>query len=511
MSEQAVYLHDLVYRQAELRPGAPALWWQGRYTSYRDLSALIEGLACGIAARTKPGARVAVLSWNSNIYQALLYAVPAAGRIIVPLNARLAAPELMHQLHHAGVDLLLAQSALAGPLLARQDLPHGLEILCDEDGWPSLLIQGELPGERIAMTADTPAWLLYTSGSTGRPKGAVLTHSSLLAGLDSGAQGRPVMPDDRFLYPFPLFHVAAHNTLLQHRYGACVMLLPGFDALEVIRCCLELGITTLSAAPTMLGMLLDHPDFDKRVLADLRAIGYGASSMPLSLLERLMAVTEADLSQGYGMTELSGSIAFLGADDHRRARIERPDILQSVGKPVRGVAVRLAGEAGGEVAVGESGEILVKARQCLQAYWQQPEATRAAFSEGWFATGDIGRFDDDGYLFIVDRKKDMIVSGGENIASKEVEEVLRLHPAVRDAAVIGVDDPQWGESLCALIVRHDREEGGPKGADLIAHCRAYLAGYKIPRRYETLDALPLNANGKVDKPLLRRRYNGQAV
>jgi acyl-CoA synthetase (AMP-forming)/AMP-acid ligase II len=322
-----------------------------------------------------------------------------------------------------------------------------------------------------------------------------------MAGLDSAAQGRPVEPNDKYLYPFPLFHVAAHNVLLQHQYGAAVVLTRSFDAADILRACRELQVTTLSLAPTMIAMLLDHPDFNPADLRTVRTIGYGASAMPESLLRRLLAQTDVGLCQSYGMTELSGSVAFLTVADHQRAAGSRPELLRSVGKPLPSAEIKLANDKGLSCATGESGEILVKARQCMREYWQEPDATARAIVDGWLHTGDIGRFDDQGYLYIVDRKKDMIISGGENIASREVEEAVRGHPAVRDCAVIGLPDPKWGETICAVV----QLESEVSDQELSDHCRKFLAAYKSPKRWFRVDALPLNAAGKIDKPSLRKR------
>lgn len=495
-------LADIPARQARLRPRAPALLWRGEATSYAGLWRRASRLAGQLAARGRPGDRVAVLAWNCPEYLDLIYAAAAAGRVLVPLNARLAPAEWIYQLETAGVDTLFGDRDLLAALAAHPDRPRGLETvpLGEAPGdWPT----AALP----PVAAGDPAWILFTSGSTGRPKGAVLSHRAFLAGLESAALGRPVRPSDRYFYPFPLFHVAAHNVLLQHRHGAAVVLAPRFDAGETLAACREQGVTTLSLAPTMIAMLLDHPDFSPEDLATVRTIGYGASAMPESLLRRLLAQTGVGLCQSYGMTELCGSVAFLTPADHRRAAGEQPGLLRSVGRPLPTAEIRLVDGRGADCAPGEAGEVLVRAAQCMDGYWRRGEESAAALAGGWLHTGDIGRFDEAGYLYLVDRKKDMIISGGENVASREVEEVLRGHPAVRDCAVIGLPDPRWGEAVSA-VVQLDRET---PDAELTAHCRASLAGYKTPRRWYRVGALPLNAAGKVDKPLLRQRHGAILV
>jgi acyl-CoA synthetase (AMP-forming)/AMP-acid ligase II len=310
-----------------------------------------------------------------------------------------------------------------------------------------------------------------------------------------------VEPTDRYLYAFPLFHVAAHNVLLQHQHGAAVVLQASFKAGEVLQACRELNVTTLSLAPTMIAMLLEHPDFSAADLASVRTVGYGAAAMPLDLLQRLTRETDLGLCQGYGMTELSGSVAFLTPEDHRLATAEKPQLLTSVGRPLTTAEILIADENGAPCQTGNSGEILVRAPQCMSGYWRDPKASAATVSaDGWLHTGDIGRFDEEGYLYIVDRKKDMIVTGGENVASREVEDVIRQHPAVQDCAVIGRPDKRWGEAVCSVVVLHE----SITDEALSAHCRKSLAAYKTPKIWLRHNGLPINAGGKIDKTALRQ-------
>lgn len=494
-------LTDIVAHQARRAPDSAALSCQGEQLDYASLWRNIQRLAHRLASSGVPGDRVALLAWNCNAFVEMIYGVPAAGRILVPLNARLAPAELIYQLHHSDAKILVGETSLLDPLLAHPDAPDDLTVIRlgqDYTGWRDEHVQSTLP----ELQPEDPAWLLFTSGSTGRPKAAILTHRSFLAGLESAALGRPVLPGDRYFYPFPLFHVAAHNVMLQHLYGAEVILAKSFNAAETLAACRELGVTTLSLAPTMIDMLMREPGFTPQDLAGVRTIGYGASAMPLTLLERLLEDTDVGLCQSYGMTELSGSVAFLTVEDHRAAIQGKPHLLTSVGKVLPTAQVRLVNNDGGDVARGQAGEIVVRAAQCMAGYWRDEANTASAIVDDWLHTGDIGRFDDEGYLYIVDRKKDMIVSGGENIASKEVEEVLRRHPGVRDCAVIGLPDAQWSEVACAVLVAQDDTSDD----SLSAFCREHLAGYKTPKRWFRVAQLPLNASGKVDKPALRRTY-----
>ncbi len=497
-------LHHIIERQAIIQPDAVALWWQESPLSFTTLQQNIARAGARLAASGSAGERIAVLAWNCPEFVELLYAVPAAGQVLVPLNARLAPAELAWQLRYAGATRLFGDPALLAPLLAHADFPAGIRSIALTQEYAHWRDADDVATPPLTQPDDV-VWILFTSGSTGRPKGAMLSHRSFMAGLRSAALARPVERTDRYYYPFPLFHVAAHNVLLQHLYGAAVVLARAFDASDTLAACRELGVTTMSLAPTMLAMLLDHPGFTPADLHTVRSIGYGASAMPLSLLQRLLAQTSIGLCQSYGMTELSGSVAFLTAEDHRQAAHGCGHLLTSVGRPLPTANIRLIDAAGAPCATGECGEILVQAAQCMQGYWNDAAASAAALADGWLHTGDIGRFDNDGYLYIIDRKKDMIISGGENIASREIEEVLRRHAQVADCAVIGTPDPKWGECACAVV----KLRGEVSDAALEAHCREHLAGYKTPRRWVRVDALPLNAAGMTDKPLLRRLY-GQA-
>ena len=508
-SSACTRIQQLPARQAAIRPDSIALWWQGAAIDYATLNRRVMALAARLAGTGAAGDRIAVLAWNCPEFVELIYALAASGRILVPLNARLAPAELLYQLKAAGVSTLFGDPELLQPLRIHPDFKRDTTVISlgkEFEHWLTSSPGAELP----PTNADDPVWILYTSGSTGRPKGAVLSHRSLFAGLHSASLGRPVHSNDRYLYPFPLFHVAAHNVLLQHQYGAAVVLTRSFNAADTLRACRELQVSTLSLAPTMIAMLLDHPDFKPADLSTVRTIGYGASAMPETLLRRLLAQTDVGLCQSYGMTELSGSVAFLTPADHRLAAQGRPELLRSVGKPLPSAKIKLLNDRRQECATGQAGEILVKARQCMSEYWRQSDATASAIVDGWLHTGDSGRFDSEGYLYIVDRKKDMIISGGENIASREIEEVLRHHPAVKDCAVIALPDPKWGEVACAVV---QLEKGGKGGKDvsnrqLVEHCRQYLAAYKTPKKWLRVDSLPINAAGKIDKPALRRAHGG---
>jgi acyl-CoA synthetase (AMP-forming)/AMP-acid ligase II len=336
------------------------------------------------------------------------------------------------------------------------------------------------------------AWLVGTSGTTGSPKLAELTHAGLLAAVDSTLAARPVGPADTLLTPFPLCHVAGYNVLVLHRRARPVVLMRRFDPARLAALVREHSVTMLSLAPTMISMLLDSPAVDDADLSTIRALGYGASPISAPVLRATVTRWDWDLSQGYGMTELSGNAVFLGPDEHRRAAGGDDRMLRAAGRPAPGVEMRLA---------PESDEILVRAAQVFAGYHHDAGASAAALADGWLHTGDVGHIDSDGLLTLVDRLTDEIVSGGENVASREVDDVLHRHPGVADVAVIGVPDARWGEQVVAVVVPRPGEtvdEG-----ELLALCRTHLAGFKTPRTVWFCAELPRNAAGKVLKQQLR--------
>ena len=477
-------LHHLLTDAVERAAETPAVITESGSVTFAELLANVERRAAQIASLTARGDRVAVLAENCIEYVELYYAVPLAGRVLVPLNHRLLPEEWRTTLKHSGATALFGERTLLERCAA--PLEHIIPFTTPE---PAPVI-----ASRPVSSPDDIAWLIGTSGTTGSPKLAMLSHADLLAAVDATLPARPVGPDDTLLTPFPLCHVAGYNVFVLHRRARPIALQRSFDPVGLAHMVRDHRVTMLSLAPTMIAMLLDHPDVQDEDLATVRALGYGASPIPGPILRRVIERWNWDCSQGFGMTELAGNALFLGPEDHRAAAAGDPRLLSAAGRPSSRVEVRLDADD----------ELLVRAPQVMRGYWNDPDATAAALTDGWLHTGDVARIDDDGLVSIVDRKKDVIVSGGENVASREVEEVLHAHPAVRDVAVIGLPDERWGERVCAVVVTSE-----PIEADvLIAHCRERLAGFKTPRRVEFADTLPRNAGGKVLKHVLRSRFGG---
>ena len=471
-------LHELLTRGAtdapalihplpplELASDSPVMGGRSEASSagwtFGELADEVARVVAVVGERTAPGDRIALVGRNRPSYVAALYGIPAAGRVAVPLNQRLAPAELDAQARRVGAALTV-----------------------DDWGAWEAEVASAPPAEPVAGTEDDPAWILFTSGTTGTPKGAVLTHRSLLAAVRGANAARPVAGDDVYLYCFPLCHVAAYNVLCLHAEGRPVVLMAGFDAAELPRQVRAHGVTTMSLAPTMLAMLLDDPSFDPSTFAGVRQVAYGASSMSPDLFQRATETLGIGFAQGYGMTELSGNAVFLDEEGHRT----RP---RAAGRPSPEVDVRLAPD----------GEILLRGPQVMAGYWDEPEATAATIVDGWLHTGDLGEIDEDGYVHVVDRSKDIVISGGENVSSREVEDVLSTHPAVRQVAVVGVPDDRWGEAVCAVVVAR----APVTLEELVDHTRGVLGGFKQPRRLVLVDELPTNAGGKVLKRVLREQ------
>lgn len=492
--------------------GAYSLTW----VALRDRVARLAGGLSGIGVR--PGDRVAILGFNSVPYFEAMFAVPWAGGVMVPLNTRLAKAELVYQLHDSGAMVLLvdqAHFAVARQLAA--DI-RGLAIV-SLDGDASAVTSGSLswsawaewssPREDAECDRDSTAGIFYTGGTTGRAKGVMLSHANVLHNVANLMPHLRFGPATRCLHVAPMFHIADSLAI----YGVTVsagqhFFIPKFDIpqfLEIVEA-ERINFTTL--VPTMIKMLLDDPTFDPRKLAGLTDLFYGGSAMPEPVLQRAMFKLPAlRLHQGYGLTETSPTATYLSPEQHRMAA---QGVLRSgsAGQQVYGVDVAIMDETGASLPTSSVGEICIKGPTVMQGYWCLPEMSTQAFHGAWFRTGDIGSMDEDGFLYVIDRAKDMIISGGENIYSGEVENVLLEHASVLECAVIGRPDERWGEKVHAVI----RLRPGVivSEEELTEHCRGLLAGYKCPRSFEFREKpLPLSGAGKILKSVLKQEIATQ--
>jgi len=486
-------LHEVVEQAAATAPDAVALIDGERSFTFAQLHRRVSRATAVMASIAEPGDRVAVIGANHHGWIDLYYGVPASGCSLVFLNHRLAPAEIDALVSRSGASVILGERSqldrLSSDAVPKFDWQQWEELLSEEGAATSA-------AQRVIDDADALAWLLFTSGTTAGPKGAMLSHRNVLAAVAASTAARPVDPDDVYVFPFPLCHVAGYNVVHRHSQLRPVVLVDRFDPGSFCRSVDEHRVTSTSLAATMLASLLDHLDEHPdqvRLLSSLRSIAYGASPMSATLLRRAHDLLGVDFAQGYGMTELAGNAVFLDAEAHRRGLLGEEHILRAAGKPAPGVELRLA----------ENGEIMVRGEQVMLGYWNDPEATGSALADGWLSTGDIGRIDEQGYLSVVDRSKDIIITGGENVSSREVEDVLIAAPGVVRVAVVGAPDPHWGEMVCAFVVAADGDRFDEQA--FVAHGRTQLAGFKIPKRVILIDELPVNASGKVLKNELRGR------
>ena len=500
-------LHEILVFNRRRMAGALALATQdGRRLTFAALHDRSMQLANALARCGQPNDHVAILADNQPEYVEAYYGVPAARQRLVFLNYRLAAPELVRIVNDARATTLIYSEAftdtVAGMAADLTTVTHTLRLGPEYESF----ITGEsTQAPRLGVAEDDTAWLIYTSGTTGMPKGAMISHRNLFAAIFNGQVSMPgeapAAPFFLFPFPFPLCHIAGYALLGQHLAGNPVALMTAYSPQAWMQMVQELAITATALAPTMINMLLNDPDIDRYRLGTLSSLGYGASSIPAEVLRRAMDRFGPIFTQGFGMTELSGNVIFMSKSDHLRAAREAPDLLRAAGRVGALADVRIVDPEGNDCAVGTPGEIVVRGDQVLGGYWNRPEATSEAFRDGWFHTGDLARMDEEGFVYIVDRKNDMIVSGAENVYPREVEEVLYGHPAVAEAAVFGLPDEHWGERVAAAIVLRAGERVDEAALDAL--CRARLAGYKRPRAWYFVDEIPKNVSGKVLKRILR--------
>lgn len=507
-------LHDTFDYSAREHPDAEFAVQGSRSVTYAEARALANRIANALVGRgLAPGDRVALLSKNSIEHAIWYYACSKAGVVPVPLNYRLAPPEWSYILNDSGAKLLFAQDALAtaiGPVRGElASVKHWIAIGEDVAGWERF--EPFVAGQPTSAPAhrghpDDDVYQMYTSGTTGRPKGAVLTHRAVIAQLHQASLAFRASPGERALIVAPLYHAAASvTTFVTVQVGGALYIQEDFVPSEVVRALSEERIASALLVPAMIQFcLVGVPDVASRRYDTLRLVIYGASPIAEQTLKRAIEVFGCDFLQGYGMTETTAAATYLMPADHRRALAGEPRLLLSAGRAMLGTELRIVGTDGATLPNGEIGEIAVRGPQLMRGYWNLPEATAEALRDGWMHTGDAGVIDDEGFLFVQDRTKDMVVSGGENVYPREVEEVLYRHPAVAEAAVIGVPDEKWGEAVKAIVVLKAGQSVDAR--ELMRFCDGELAGYKRPRSVDFVDALPRNPSGKVLKKDLREKY-----
>lgn len=477
-------------------PGKAAVICDDRGLSFQAVHQRANALLAFLReAGLAPGDRVALLAKNEIQYLEIQVACMRAELVLVPVNFRLAAAE---------VDYILRDST-PGLLIVTPDLIDSLS----EVELPAVLLLDDRYEQRVDKGPDTlpptinmerDCNILYTSGTTGRPKGAVITNRALYARITANHFEYQVRPSDVFLQCLPLFHIASQVSWSYAYGGSTNIFLKDFHPLAVLELVEKHNVTNALLVPTMINAVLQQPEISEKGLGSLQKMTYGASPMPPSVLSSAIEILGCDFLQLYGMTETSAATV-LRPEHHDP--LNHADLLTSAGQAAVGMDVRVVDDKGDELPVGETGEIVCRGEAVMRCYWGKEAATAEVLQDGWMHTGDLGYRNTQGFYFVTDRKKDMIISGGENVYPREVEDVLFDHPQVLEAAVIGLPDDHWGERVHAVVVAKPGQDLEP--GDVIAFARERLAGYKVPKSAEFKEALPKNATGKVLKTELRKK------
>ncbi|QRY77925.1 long-chain-fatty-acid--CoA ligase [Pseudomonas sp. PDNC002] len=509
-----MYLTQGLQRSLQQTPDKIVTIFGARRRTFREFGERVARLAGALRGLGMvPGDRVSMLALNSDRYLEYMQGTWWGGGVLNPVNIRWAVPEIVYSLDDCNTRFLLVDDYFLPMVegIRAQSRNAPMFIYAGEKSAPqgmldyeTLLAKAE-PIEDAGRGGEDIACIMYTGGTTGFPKGVIQTHLNLwsaciqrMAEIHQGAEQRD-------LHVMPLFHIAGLARVVSGFIaGGSHVIQPTFDAAAVLKAVTEEGVTDAILVPTMILGLLAHPEFDKYNLSSLQRLTYGASPTAGEMIEQVLAkLPHLQLSHSYGLTEACPIVSTNPPENHGPAA-RKSGLIRSVGRAGLGVNVKIVDEEGVEVPRGTVGEIIVRGPNIMVGYWNKPEETAKALRHGWLFTGDGAYMDEQGYLFIVDRLKDMIVSGGENVYSAEVENIIARHPAVLMCAVIGVPHEQWGEAVHAVVVRKPGVEVAAE--DLRSYCREYIAGYKCPKSVEFREALPLTGAGKILKRELREPF-----
>ncbi len=503
-------LADIVRIHSTERPGAAATVYEGRPTSYAALDRASNRVANALIAEgVRPQARVAHLDKSSDLFFELLFGVAKANAVIVSVNWRLAPPEILHIVNDAEAEILFVGEEYF-PVIEkiRGELNRVRKIVTlggrqpaweDFAGWRD---KAPTTDPRLPVKPNDTAVQFYTSGTTGLPKGAELTNANFAWMLPLWTESWQLAPGVANLVCLPMFHIGGAGWGLAGLFsGATNHVVREFVPAQILQLIERERLQVLLLVPAMILFLVQAPQICETDLSSVQLIVYGAAPIPAELLKQAMAIFKCGFQQVYGLTETTGAITLLPPEDHDPADAKK---LLSCGYANKGTKLRIVGDDGKDVPPGQVGEIAVCSPQVMGGYWRLPDATKRAIQGEWFFTGDAGYLDEQGYLYIYDRVKDMIVSGGENIYPAEVESALFGHPGVADVAVIGVPDERWGEAVKAVVVK--KPGADVTQGELITWARERIAGYKLPKSVDFVDALPRNPTGKILKRELRKVY-----
>ena len=511
-----MYMTQGVRRAAKITPDDVAFVSDERsltHAQFQDAVARLAGALQGLGLQAED--RVAMLAMNSDRYAMFYYGTFWAGGLVVPMNIRWAVPEHVYSINDSGARFLLIDDTFVAmaPEIARQCPSIEFLIHVGEGPAPSgllsfdELIAAAVPVGDAFRSGEDLAGIFYTGGTTGFPKGVMLPHRALWSSAMSfGGSFAALSPDDRNLQAAPLFHIAGSAMLFAISiFGGTHAIIPGFEPAAYVRALEKRRPTISLLVPTMIGMLLQNPELEQVDTSRLTRMVYGASPIPQAILiEAMEKMPETRFIHAYGQTELAPFATLLSSEYHV---LEGPkaEKITSVGHPVIGSEVEIVDDDGCEVPRGAVGEVRVRGPNTMLGYWNKPEQTAATLKDGWIHTGDGGYMDDDGFVYIVDRVKDMIITGGENVYSAEVENAVMQYPGLAECAVIGIPDDKWVEAVHVIVV--PREGVVIDGEAVIAHCRQLIAGYKCPRSIEVRnEPLPKSGAGKIQKFELRAPY-----
>jgi acyl-CoA synthetase (AMP-forming)/AMP-acid ligase II len=509
MTSRLADFSAILTRWEQEHPDGPAITYDGTTRTWSQLARRVrQNAAAQRAAGLLPGDRIAVLDLNHPSCLELTLACAQVGTANAVVNFRLAPPEIVYVVNDAAARVLFVGPEFAAAVEQMRDkLPTVEQVIRvggEADEYEAWLAAQEPDPEVHPAAPDDCFVQLYTSGTTGFPKGAMLTHRGMITHATNVSTDFEMGDDARVQVAMPLFHVGGTSyALVAVSRGAHIVMLRVPDPVAVLESLESQRITHTFLVPALLAAMTQVPGAAERDFSALQVMSYGASPMPLPVMRACLKLFPGTMHQVYGMTEACGVVSSLGPEDHVP---ERPDRLVSAGTPIHGVEIEIRDPAtGAPVPTGEPGEIWVRTEQLMSGYWGKPDATAAAITEdGWLRSGDGGHMDADGYVYVTDRIKDMIISGGENIYPAEIERVLAEHPTVADVAVIGVPDEQWGEVPKAIVV--PAPGATIDAGSLLAYCREHVASFKCPKSVDVLDELPRNPTGKVLKKELRAPY-----
>ncbi|MCU6598962.1 long-chain-fatty-acid--CoA ligase [Peribacillus frigoritolerans] len=507
-------------RNANLTPFKTAILEDEHCYTYGQLAERTAKLKNALKGMgVKKGDRVGLLMQNSFRYIEIFYATTAMGAIVVPLNYRLALEELEYVINDSGLKALFLHQEFLTLIPHLQEKTPSVKnfILAENEGIESNIISYEhLIAKENAKAQDLEydevneedvAGIFYTGGTTGRAKGVMLTHRNMISNYYQSSVTSFLDSNTNYLHIAPMFHLAdGASTVNVTMVGGTHSIAKAFTPRAFLEAVGKYKVTSVTLVPTMINMVLQEPEFDKYDLGSLKRMTYGASPMPLALLKKAIGVfPQVQFLQAFGMTEASPALTILSFEDHLLFATENnQEKLRSCGRAIIGVELKIIDENGNPVVAGQIGEVIAKGPNIMKGYWNMPEETASVIKNGWYHTGDMARIDDEQYIYIVDRKKDMIITGGENVYSPEVENVLFKHADVVEAVVIGVPDDKWGEAVTAIVVKKMGSTITEK--EIIDFTRTSLANYKVPKSVVFTDELPKSAAGKILKRNLRDQY-----